>query len=109
MGASSEHSLFEQPQDRSAILDKDPQAQRRPQHREIDSAKTKTRQENIDAIPHMLVVQCCNCLGQRFRAVGATPAVVQFGMLRIVCGQAGFEGCEDKEQSIADALISGGR
>jgi hypothetical protein len=53
---------------------------RLPQHREIDSAKTKTREENIDAIPHMLIVQRRNCLSQCFRAVGVSPAVVQFGM-----------------------------
>jgi|SRR5580692_6106407 hypothetical protein len=76
----SEHSLLEQPQDRSAIFDNDPQPRRLPQHREIDSAKTKTREENIDAIAHMLIVQRGNCLSQCFRAVGLSPAVVHLGM-----------------------------
>jgi len=61
----SGYSLFEEPQDRSAVLDKDPQPRRLPQHREIDSAKTKTREENIDAITHMLIVQRRNRLGRR--------------------------------------------
>jgi len=76
----SEYSLFEEPQDRSAVLDYNPQPRRFRQHREIDSAKTKPGQENIDAITHMLIVQRRNCLGYRFRAVGVSPAVVQFGM-----------------------------
>jgi hypothetical protein len=65
----SEHTLFEQPQDGSAVLDNDTQPQPLRQHREIDSTKTKTRQENIDAIAHMLIVQRRNRLRQRFRAV----------------------------------------
>jgi hypothetical protein len=40
----------------------------------VDSAKTKARQENIDAIPHMVIVQRRNRLSQRFRAVGLSPA-----------------------------------
>src|SRR4029077_6363475 len=71
----SKHSLFDWPQDGSAFLEKDPQPRRLPQHREVDSAKTKTRQKNIDAIPHMLVVQRRNCLSQSVRAVGLGPAV----------------------------------
>ena len=76
----SGRSLFQKPPDRSAVLDNNPQPRRFRQHREIDSAKTKPGQENIDAITHMLIVQRRNCLGYRFRAVGVSPAVVQFGM-----------------------------
>ena|SRR5579862_279115 len=65
---------------RSAVLDNDPQPRRLLQHRKIDSAETKTRQKNVEAITHMLIVQCRNCLSQRVRTVGVSPAVVQFGM-----------------------------
>src|SRR5262249_16082468 len=73
-------SLFQQPPDRSAVLEEDTQPRGLPHHWEIDPAKTKTCQENIEAIPHMVIVERCNCLSQRFRAVGVSPAVVQFGM-----------------------------
>ena len=76
----SGHALLEEPQDGSAVFDNYPQPRRLPHHREIDSPKTKTRQENIDAIPHMLIVQRRHCLRQRLWAVGVGPAVVQFSM-----------------------------
>ena len=62
------------------VLYNNPQPRRFRQHWEIDSAKTKTRQEYIDAIAYVLIVQRRNRLGQRFRAVAVSPAVVQFGM-----------------------------
>ena len=74
------HSLFQKPPDRSAVLEDDTQPRGLPHHWEIDSAKTKTRQENIEAIPHMVIVERRDRLSQRFRAVGVSPAVVQFGM-----------------------------
>ena len=76
----SGQALLEEPQDGSAVFDNYPQPRRLPHHREIDSPKTKTRQENIDAIPHMLIVQRRHCLRQRLWAVGVGPAVVQFSM-----------------------------
>src|SRR5215469_16466383 len=76
----SGRSLFQKPPDRSAVLQNDTQPRGPLHHWEIDSAKTKTRQENIEAIPHMVIVERRNCLSQRFRAVGVSPAVVQFGM-----------------------------
>jgi CheY-like chemotaxis protein len=63
-----------------AYVENDAQPRGLPHHREIDSAKTKTRRENIDTIPHMVVVERRNCLSHRFRAVGVSPAVVDFGM-----------------------------
>src|SRR5271169_3717717 len=65
----SEHSLFEQPQNRSPVLENDTQPRRLPHHREIDSAKTKARQEDIEAISDMLVVKRRYGLGECFRAI----------------------------------------
>src|SRR5271166_2806434 len=65
----SEHSLFEQPQNRSPVLENDTQPRRLPHHREIDSAKTKTREKNIEAIPDMRVFQRPKGGGESFRAI----------------------------------------
>jgi len=59
----SEHSLFEQRQDRSTVLDNDPQPRPFRQHRKVNSSKTKARQEDIDTIANVLIVQRRNCLG----------------------------------------------
>ena len=49
-------------------------------HREIDSAETETRKEDVDAIAQRLVMQRLYGLRQRFRAVGLGPSVFDLGV-----------------------------
>src|SRR5437588_3738727 len=70
-----EHGFFYQLENNAPVLRDHLHPRELAHHGEINSAETQARDQNVDAVPHRLIVQRIDGVGHGFRTIGLCPSV----------------------------------